>query len=299
MLNISVIIPTYNRKNIIKKCLDALFRQTCANFNFEIIVIDDGSTDGTENAVKEIILNAPVTLRYLKQENKGPAAARNVGIKNAHSEIVLFIGDDIIVTETFIEEHITWQTRKYPEENIAVLGHITWYPDLKITPFMEYIGKEGVQFGFKLIKDIENVPYNFFYTSNISLKRGYLLNNGFFDEEFLHAAWEDIELAYRLTKNGLTIVYNKKAIVYHNHAVSQKGYCKRMEISGRACKIFHEKHPELKSLEVRYRFPLYKSVVKYLLWYISIPLGRVIFKEFLNKVYWHMLKLFFQKGYEE
>jgi len=295
---LTVIIPTYNRENILKECLNALFRQTYQLSDFEIVVIDDGSTDGTERVVKKIIPDSPVVLRYFKQENKGPAAARNVGIKNAQGNIVLFIGDDIIVIPELLKEHMKWH-KSNSENNVAILGFVTWSPETKVTPFMEYIGEEGIQFGFKLINNKENVPYNFFYTSNISLKRNYLLKNGFFDEDFSYAALEDIELAYRLKKKGLKIVYNKKAIAYHNHVVTQKDYCKRMEISGRASKKFHEKHPELKSPKVQYHPPLYKSVVKSLLWYISIPFGRVIPKKFLNIVYWHMLKLFFQKGYEE
>ncbi len=296
-LSVSIVVPTYNRKETLKQCLNALFRQTYPKPKFEILVIDDGSNDGTERVIKKLMTNAPVALRYFKQDNKGPAAARNLGIKNAQGEKILSIGDDIIASEILVEEHMKWHER-YTENNVAVLGFVTWPPEIKVTPFMKYIGEEGFQFGFKLINNEEDVPYNFFYTSNISLKRDYLLKNGFFDEDFPYAAWEDIELAYRLKKKGLKIVYNKKAIAYHDHVVTQNGYCKRMEISGMSAKIFHGKYPELANPRMQYHAPLYKSFIKFSLWYFFLPFGRVVPKEILYKIYYHVLKSYFQKGYE-
>ena len=91
---ISVIIPTYNRKDILIKCLNALNKQTLSHTAYEVIVVDDGSNDGTEDAIKNLQLACKFT--YLRQENKGPGAAKNLGIKHATGELLLFINDDII-----------------------------------------------------------------------------------------------------------------------------------------------------------------------------------------------------------
>jgi len=238
----SVIIPTYNRKDILKKCLNALFSQTYPQSEYEIIVVDDGSTDGTEELVRTIINDSPCTLRYFKQRNKGPAAARNVGIKNSNGEIILFIGDDIISTPTLVEEHIKWH-KEYPDSNVAVLGYITWSPEVKITPFMKWLENGGPQFHFWQIShkvDVDTKDY--FYTSNISMKRKFLLeNNGFFDEDFPYAAFEDIELGYRLKKKGMILKYNKEAIGYHYHYISLDDCCKRMIRVGESSLIMAKK----------------------------------------------------------
>ena len=228
-INISVIIPTYNRKNTLKKCLNAVFNQTYPKTDYEVIAIDDGSTDGTEELVNSLLNDSPCVLRYFKQENKGPAAARNVGIKNAYGKIILFIGDDIIVTSTLLNEHVKWH-KEYPNDNVAVLGYVTWSPEIKITPFMRWLENGGPQFHFWQIKDkVEVDTQKYFYTSNISLKRKFLLeNNGFFDEEFPYAACEDIELGYRLKKKGLILNYNKDAIGHHHHFMPLTDTCRRM-----------------------------------------------------------------------
>ena len=241
-MGLSVIISTCNRKDILRKCLNALFGQTCLKSGYEIIVIDDGSTDGTENAVNEITRKSPVKLRYFKQENKGPAVARNVGIRNANGEIVLFIGDDIIAAPDLLEEHFLWHER-YSDNNVAVLGYVTWSPEIKITPFMKWLENGGPQFSFWRIEDkVEVDTQRYFYTSNISLKRKFLLEkNGFFDEEFLYAAYEDNELGCRLKKKGLILKYNKNAIGYHHHFTSLNDACRRMIRVGESSQILAKK----------------------------------------------------------
>jgi len=296
-LSLTVVIPTYNRKDILKKCLNALFNQTFPQSDYEIIVIDDGSTDGTEELVKSL-LNGPCMLRYFKQENKGPASARNVGIKNANGKIVLFIGDDIIATPILLEEHSKWH-REHPDHNVAVLGYVTWSPNIKVTIFMKYLEESGVQFGYSLIEDSVNVSYKFFYTSNISVKRHFLHKYGLFDEEFPYAAWEDIELAYRLKKFSLQIIYNRYAIGYHNHYVDQRSFAKRAELSGRALSILHGKHPELnKRTNFKEGFDL-TAIAKVLIWKFPSFLARLIPKKYLFGSYSYMISHYTKQGYQK
>lgn len=297
-MKISVVIPTYNRKDILIKALDALFEQTYPKDDFEIIVVDDGSTDGTEAVVSKRIVKSPVELKYFKQKNKGPAAARNLGIRNAKREIILFIGDDIISSPTLLEEHIRYH-KQYLDEKVAVLGYVTWSKDIKVTPFIEWLGESGAQFGYKLIKDPENVLYRFFYTSNVSVKREFLLRHGLFDEDFPYAAMEDIELAYRLASKGLKIVYNNMAVGYHKHIIDQSSFVKRSELAGWSMAIFHQKYPELKEETKDFAGFNLLAILKIAIWHLPLFMEEFIPKRFLVASYSYMVLSYIRKGYYE
>jgi glycosyltransferase involved in cell wall biosynthesis len=92
MLLISIILPTYERAHFIEKAINAISQQTYSCW--ELIIIDDGSTDNTEELVKELSVNIKNEIKYLKQENKGPAVARNTGIKKAKGDYVAFFDSD-------------------------------------------------------------------------------------------------------------------------------------------------------------------------------------------------------------
>jgi len=113
-----------------------------------------------------------------------------------------------------------------------------------VTAFMDYINDYGLQFGYKLIEDGAVVPYNFFYTSNISIERELLAAHPF-DTTFPSAAWEDIELAYRLDALGLKIRYNAKAVTRHYHPMTIDSFARRQYTVGKSGAIFYRKHPEL------------------------------------------------------
>lgn len=294
-LDLSVVIPTYNRKDVLKRCLESLFNQTYPQNKYEIIVVDDGSTDGTGDLVKELIKESACQLRYFKQENKGPAAARNVGIKNANGELILFTGDDCIADSHLLEEHMKYHNTY---KDVAVLGYTTWHPDLKITPFMEYIVTSGIQFGYPLIKDKNNVPFNFFYTSNISIKKELLIHADLFDEDFKYAAWEDVELGYRLNQRGIKIVYNKEAITYHNHPTTVSKFCERQKKTGMSAVVFYKKHPEMKKwLKVsESNIRIFKIKLATNFFRILSALGRTKFR---NKLYQLILSYNYMIGVKE
>lgn len=236
-MKLSVIIPTYNRKEELIKTLKAFARQTYRDF--EIIVVDDGGRDGTKESIKK--LESPLKIRYLYQEKKGPASARNLGVKNCQSEIIFFTGDDIIPAENLLEEH--FKLHQSGKENLVVLGYTKWASNIKITPFRKYIG--DYHFAYSRITDSNNVNWRYFYTSNISLSRSFLEKIELFDEEFLYPAYEDSELAYRLSGQGMQMVFNKEAVAYHNHPMDFKSYQKTMFNRGRSLIILAKKVPTL------------------------------------------------------
>lgn len=242
----SIIIPTYNRSGILSRTLHEYLKQTLPSLIEELIIIDDGSTDNTKSLVKDFIKISPIKTFYIYQENKGPAEARNKGIRYASGEILLITGDDIVPSPRMVEEHYITHKIYGFDPKVSILGKTVWPQNVRVTPFMNHIQDNGLQFGYSLIKDENNVPFNFFYTSNISLNRKFLMEDKLFDTDFPYAAWEDIELGYRLMRRGMRIVYNKNAIGYHHHHVSFASFRRREKLCGYSAYIFYKKHPELK-----------------------------------------------------
>src|SRR5438552_8597914 len=140
----SIVIPTYNRAAIMAKCLTALDRQTFDD-PFEVIVVDDGSSDATPQLLKSRTA-ANYQLRSFRQQNQKPAAARNLAMQHASGDLVLFLGDDIIASSTLLAEHDAAHATH--SGDFAILGYTTWSAELQVTRFMEYLGEQGWQFGY-------------------------------------------------------------------------------------------------------------------------------------------------------
>ncbi|HYH07595.1 MAG TPA: glycosyltransferase family 2 protein [Thermoanaerobaculia bacterium] len=234
----SIVIPTYNRLDMLVRVLDALDAQVEAP-PFEVIVVNDGSKDDTDRVMAQ---RKGITFRT--QPNAGPGRARNHGVSLASGQFVIFIGDDTVPEPRFVAEHARVHRESDDDPLTACLGYTGWPRGERVTAFMDYINDYGLQFGYKLIKDGDVVPFNFFYTSNISIAREVLAAYPF-DTTFPSAAWEDIELAYRLDAKGLKIRYNAKAVTRHYHPMNIDSFAKRQYTVGRSGAIFYEKHPEL------------------------------------------------------
>ena len=152
----------------------------------------------------------------LVQENHGPAAARNTGVAAASGRWVAFLGDDTVPSPGWLAAHREAHRRRGDDPHLGVIGYTGWHRRMRLNPFLRYINEHGLQFGYALIHDKEDVPFNFLYTSNLSLPRDLLLAEPF-DLRFPHAAWEDIEVGYRLKKRGFRLVYEPAATVAHDH----------------------------------------------------------------------------------
>src|SRR5688572_20569256 len=197
-LYFSIVIPTHNRIRMLERVLESLGSQAAAP-PFEVIVVDDGSRDDTAARMSAARTSFP--FRFHSQKNAGPGQARNRGVEMATGRYVLFVGDDTVPEPSFLAEHARTHAESNQDRLVACLGYTGWPDGTRITAFMDYINDYGLQFGYKLIRHGEIVPFNFFYTSNISIDRQLLLEERF-DTEFPAAAWEDIELAYRLDTRG-------------------------------------------------------------------------------------------------
>jgi glycosyltransferase involved in cell wall biosynthesis len=224
MLELSVVIPTYNRSKTLDKAL-AKYSQQASTCSFEVIVVDDGSTDSTMDVVTLAAKRSSLPITYCRQENQGPAAARNLGIRKARGNIILFTDDDIIPGPTLVAEHLTWH-RRFADLPTAVLGNVTWAEDAKATPFMEWYGSHSMFLYGHFVRGSE-LNYTDFYTCNLSLKAEFLRCHGMFDEQFKYSAYEDIELGYRLTKAGMRLLFNADALAWHEQHISFDDACRR------------------------------------------------------------------------
>jgi glycosyltransferase involved in cell wall biosynthesis len=263
---VSVVVPTHNRIATLLRVLGALGSQTDAP-SFEVVLIDDGSTDDTAAVMRAAVAERRFAfpLHFETQANAGPGRARNRGTALARGTFVVYIGDDTVPEPAFLAEHARVHRESGDDPLVACLGYTGWPESEVVTPFMDHINDYGLQFGYRLIEHGAIVPFNFFYTSNISIART-TLGEEPFDTTFPAAAWEDIELAYRLDAAGLKIRYNAEAVTRHYHRMDVDSFGRRQFTAGRSGVIFFEKHPELGHFlgvhEAREKAPLSPSALR-------------------------------------
>ena len=239
---ISVIIPTFNRWPILAETLGALGRQTMREF--DVIVVDDGSTDGTWEALEAWQREHPgVAVKAIRQPNLKPGRARNRGLREATGDLVLFLGDDIIPEPDLLAQHLT--KHRAVGETIGVLGFTDWdRTRMRVTPFLEFVNSDGAQFAYGHFRDGRDIYFTGFYTSNISLPR-WVLGEEPFHPAFTFVDWEDIELGYRLSLRGLRLIYHAAARATHCHPTGIREFHRRQEHVGRTIGVILGLHPEL------------------------------------------------------
>jgi glycosyltransferase involved in cell wall biosynthesis len=237
----SVVVPSHNRRGVLREVLAALDAQQEAP-GFEIVVVDDGSTDGSAEMLSGWSSGRP--LRVLLGPQRGPAAARNRGVAAAHGARIAFLGDDTVPEPGWLAAHDQAFRRHGGGDEIAVVGYTGWHARVRRTPFLDHLNERGLQFGYALIDRPDEVPFNFFYTSNVSLSRRRMSAEPF-DEAFPYPAWEDIEAAYRLVRAGLRLVYEPAARTAHDHPTDFARFAARQERAGYCGVVFARLHPEL------------------------------------------------------
>jgi GT2 family glycosyltransferase len=206
---ISVVIPTYNRLDSLKRVLDALEGQVYPLEKFEVVVVSDGSADGTHEYLRNI--RTPYRLKPLVQTNQGPAAARNYGVAKATGELILFIDDDVVPDPHLIREHVRLHNRQ--AEDVVVIGTMLTPPDAKLAPWVRWSQDRLAEQYQAMVTGQWQPTARQFYTGNTSLPRHLMIESGGFDPVFLRA--EDVELAYRLADRGTRFLFNPQAKGFH------------------------------------------------------------------------------------
>lgn len=237
MTLVSVVIPTYNRLPRLKKVLVALESQQFPLDEVQVVIVSDGSTDGTDEYLSN--LSTSLRLTFVPQTNAGPAAARNNGIKHACGEYVLFIDDDIIPAPALIAEHMRLHAI---EANLVVLGPMNSPDDFTFSPWVAWEQAMLMKQYEAMVAEKWKPTARQFYTGNTSLSHKHLVEAGGFDERFRRA--EDVELAYRLVRQGVQFVFNPQAICYHYAERSFRSWVETPYAYGRNDVIFAREHQE-------------------------------------------------------
>jgi glycosyltransferase involved in cell wall biosynthesis len=226
--NVTVVMPTHNRRDILARTLSYYANQTIEPGTFEVVVADDGSNDGTEAMVASLQPALGYELIYCKLPgNAGPSAARNRAILEARGQILILVGDDIFPAKDFLQQHQRWHRELYPQENVGVLGLIRWANDLDCTPLMRWLDQNGTQFAYGAMVHGQHLDYGYLYTSNVSVKRSFIERTGHLLEERLRFC-EDSEWGFRLFQAGFELRYNSHAQGEHFHPVTLSSSLKRM-----------------------------------------------------------------------
>lgn len=235
----SVVIPTHNRAQLLDRVLESFARQTADPSAFEVVVVDDGSTDDTEAVCRAY--RERLEARYFRIEPAGSGAARNAGIDAARGRLIVFADDDDLADPGLVAEHIRVHGEHRGRE-IGALGYTTWDPALPVTELMHFVTEVG-QFlsSYKALRHGDVLDFHHFWTGRVSVKRELLIESGGFDTEF--AALEDIELGYRLSALGLRIVFTRRAVNYMLRSYDFDGFCRRCERTGYGLARFRVLHP--------------------------------------------------------
>jgi glycosyltransferase involved in cell wall biosynthesis/peptidoglycan/xylan/chitin deacetylase (PgdA/CDA1 family) len=246
LIKLSVIIPTYNRRHVLERTLPTLEAQDLPPEDYEVIVVVDGSTDGTQ----ELLLdwNPRCKHRVLETPHSGPSTARNAGINAAVGALVLFLDDDFLCVPDLLRQHVE--------------SHVDY--ESRVVHGAIYVARDSVQ---SIIRQVTERFYENYYghldpemelhypqpignsiavlssLANSSMSRDLLLSTGGYDETIRAA--EDLELGLRLWKMGASFRYRPKAIAYEYYVKSSWEFLQwqgRTLLAGdlRACR----KHPE-------------------------------------------------------
>jgi len=223
-LKLSVVIGTHNQREVLKKTLLSLFHQKLSPELYEIQLVDSSSFDGTDKMIEE--LKPTCRFDYLRVENKGKAAARNLGIKAAKGEIIFLTDADMVAEPNLLEEHF----KAHEKHKNAAFEGLTINPD----------GKPYIQ---APLKPMQSLKWAYFLTGNLSIRKAALIEAGIFDENFKGYGWEDLELGYRLHQMKLPLYYLPSAVNHHHHPISKEGMAERKYEMGKSAALFYKKHP--------------------------------------------------------
>ena len=261
---VSVVIPTYNRRPILEKCLDALERQRFEGGldQYEVVVVDDGSTDGTPAWLREQVGRFP-HVRLVEQQHGGPAEGRNRGVDHAKGDVIVFIDSDLVVTESFLACHSKALQRSWEQRGNRLC--FTYGAVVNTANFADPTSERH---------KLRDLSWAYFATGNVAIDRGVLERSGLFDCSFRLYGWEDLELGERLRRMGVALIKCPEAVGYHWHpALTLDQIPNLIRVEGERARmglVFFRKHPTR-----RVRFIIQFTWLHRLLWEV-LTLGGLV-----------------------
>ncbi len=224
--DVSIVIPTFNRPARLRLVLDALARQSADPGSFEVVIVDDGS----DVPIAETLSTAsfPFELRWVRQDNAGPARARNRGIEEARAPLVLFLDDDVEPLPALVEQHL--KSHAAEASAAVIMGPLSSLPHYS-QPWVAW-EQAKVEQQYQAMISGKMIPtFRQFWTGNASLAREHLIALGGFDTKYLRG--EDVELGARLHARGLVFRFNPHAAGLHHAERSLDSWCTAHSSYGR------------------------------------------------------------------
>ncbi len=222
MMIYNFVIPYYDRKDLLERCLQAIDGQDFDRTQFEVIVIDDGSD---ERLTRSFLESFQCIVRYVycpRTAESGASFARNQGIARANGQFIIFLDCDIVIPSTYLTDvyHVGEMTqfdesyiqmgfrkrlKKSADNSASILEHEPYEAD------MRYAFCDALSYNFQSLK----TAWNLLYSHNFIVSRSLIAKVGGFDMRFCGWGVEDNEFGYRLHKNGGKFIYNPRLEVYH------------------------------------------------------------------------------------
>lgn len=244
----SILIPTCFRSlEAVEKCLKSLSEQTIARHQFEVFLIDDGSDQCHRSKMEEWLNKYFDHAYYLWKEKGGQGPARNFAMKQAKGKLLLFLNDDAIADPTLLADHIALH-EQHPDNEAACLGKFTVSKELPYSMFASLHS----EYAYSPFEGHEEIDWRGFYTCNISVKKAFLDEFGYFDEQLRY--YEDVELGERLSHHGLRIFYRPDIMAYHYHYLDEKNFLGYAPFHSKALVDWYKKSPHLKEALIPYGF---------------------------------------------
>lgn len=220
---ISVTVPTYNRAETFRRTLAHFANQELDGGEYEVVIVDDGSSDDTRTVVEQWMAQAPCRVQYIRQSNHGPGYSYNRAFEAAEAPIVLLVADDILLSPEALKEHVEMH-RLHPQEEVAIFGRTEISPELQSVFLRKFDRIRCSDFDSG-----KELPWYQFWGCNISAKRDFVLRYGGMPEEVGVGgaiAHQDRVLGHRLMQGGLRILYSPAALAFHHHDMTFDQMCR-------------------------------------------------------------------------
>jgi glycosyltransferase involved in cell wall biosynthesis len=231
-MKISIVIPFYNAERTLEKVIEACLSQDYPKHSLEVILVDDGSVDSSSAIAKRYVNHS---LRYIYQENGGPAKARNTGWKASSGEIICFTDADCVPEKRWVSK----LAASYSSQKIGGVGGS--YEIMNGDTLLSACIHEEIRERHLRMPKVVNYLGSF----NLSYRRRVLEEVGGFDESFRQASGEDNDLAYRVIQKGYTLIFNEEIKVGHYYPESLIKYLKHQLVHGYWRVKLHRKHPKM------------------------------------------------------
>jgi GT2 family glycosyltransferase len=237
---VSVVIPTHDRREALRRALESLAAQTAPAESYEVVVSLDACADGTLEMLDGF--EAPYELRRVEPPTRGRAAACNAAAAAARGEVLIVLDDDMAVSEGFVERH----RAHHPEgSRLCVLGAVPVELREDSPRAARYV-KEKFDLHLARLGDRRHLELpRSFYTGNASLRAEVMREAGGFDESFGVYGNEDVELALRLRAAGVRLEYDPEALARQEYGKDLVGLQRDTEEKGRTTVLLARAHPEV------------------------------------------------------